>query len=233
MIRHFLPGFITLFVWFSGLIFSSVVWASDAFWQESVGFWASDNTYMDGQYHPKIPYYQTLNAITFDGGELRSEEIKFYPAGAFAASALGLSIPEDKGVQLIQITRGTLSTSSGKVEYAPLNRYSQHLSTWSEVISADTAITTVANATSGEVSYKMLITMPTADSRITASLGVNGQYNNNNDTLLPLRGVSIFSARRITEQQFQERTAQLQREYRVGAIVTIDKSGNYHAQLIK
>lgn len=235
MNRYVLPGFIATFLLYCGLIFSVVASASNAktntFWQQSVGFWASENTYMDGHYKPKIPHYQTLNVITLQGQELISEERKFYPAGAFAASALGLSIPEDKGVQLIQITRGTINLSSGTAEYAPLNRYSQHLRTWSQVISDDTAVTTVANATTGDVSYKMVITMPTTDSRITASLGVNSQYNN--DDTSPLRGVSIFSAQRITEQQFDSHTEQLLRAYRVGAIVTIDKSGNYHAQLIE
>ncbi|GGF60065.1 hypothetical protein [Alteromonas lipolytica] len=204
----------------------------EPFWQASVGYWSSENTYMDGQYKPKIPHYQTLNAIATEGDTVTSEERKFYPPGAFAAKALGLDIPEDKGVQLVQVTRGVAKEDASHVEFAPLNRYSHNQRTWLDSVSEDSAMMTVAYKDSGEIAYKMLITVPTANSRITASLGINGHYAAKAEET-PLRGVSVFSATRITQQDFEELTQQLQQQYQVGSIVTIDEQGNYQASPIK
>ena len=206
--------------------------AENVFWKTSVGYWASDNTYIDGRFNPKIPHYQTLNSITIEGNTVISEERKFYPAGAFAADALGLTVPADKGVQLIQVSRGLANTSADRVDYAPINEYSRYQQTWEETLSADTAVRTVASEETGAVSYKVLITLPTSDSRITASLGVNSDYVTDS-TQLPLRGVSVFSASRITAEQFHEQTRQLQLRYDIGAVVTINEQGKYQATLIE
>ena len=205
---------------------------SEPFWQASTGFWASDNIYLDGHYQPKIPRYQTLNAISLEGSKVISEERKFYPPGTFAASALGLDIPSEKGVQLTQIAVGTIDEASSRTDFAPLNTYSRHLHTWLDTVSADTAVMTVADAKTSEVSYKMLITVPTANSRITASLGITGDYNGAAQTI-PLRGVSVFSATRVTGEEFEQRTKALQQQYDIGAIVTIDDNGEYQATLVR
>lgn len=198
------------------------------FWQSSSGFWSSENTYLDGQFKAKIPHYQTLNAISLNGNQVISEERKFYPPGAFAASALGLDIPTDQGVQLTQISIGTAAEDNKRVDFAQLNKYSLNQATWLEAISDDTAIMTVAFQESGEIAYKMLITVPTNNSRITASLGINGRFSALPDDA-PLRGVSVFAATRISEAAFHEQTLQLQKRYMVGTLVSIDEKGNYVA----
>lgn len=202
--------------------------ADEPFWRASVGFWASHNTYMDGEYHPKIPRYQTLNAISVSGNQVISEERKFYPPGTFTGSALGLNIPLDKGVELIQISRGEATGDITVVNFAPLNIYSQNQNTRLEAVSTDTATMTVTYKETNKIAYKMLITVPTAHSRITASLGINSDYAGETDNT-PLRGVSVFSATRISESTYQQQTALLQKEYQVGTIVTIDKQGKFVA----
>lgn len=201
------------------------------FWQASSGFWVSKNTYLDGEYKPKIPHYHTLNAISVSAKNVTSEERKFYPPGAFAASQLGLDIPANKGVELIQVSHG-LATADNRVDFAALNSYSLHQSTWIETVSGNTAVMTVTDKQSGELSYKMLITLPTNQSRITASLGVNGHFNGE-DSTTPLRGVSVFAARRIDADAFEKMTLALQKQYDVGAIVTIDENGKFQAELIQ
>ena len=202
--------------------------ASNPFWEASVGFWVSENTYLDGHYNAKIPRYQTLNAISVNGNLVTSEERKYYPPGAFAGAVLGLDIPADEGVELIQISRGEAPDDTSIVNFAPLNIFSQNQYTRLETVSADTATMTVAYKETNEIAYKMLITIPTADSRITASLGINGHYAADTNES-PLRGVSVFAASRISEASFNEQTLQLRKTYQVGTLVTIDKQGNFVA----
>ncbi|NVK56261.1 MAG: hypothetical protein HWE26_11625 [Alteromonadaceae bacterium] len=222
------------------LLVSSVLYGAKAscgvliqnqFWQVSTGYWASQNTYIDGAYQPKIPHYQTLTSIHIDGDTVISEERKFYPAGKFAASALGLTIPADLGVELIQISRGLADASGRRVDFKPINAYSHNQHTWLETISADTAVLTVTERKTGHSSYKMLLTLPNDNARITANLGLNSKYSADSNEL-PLRGVSLFSATRINATQFQQRTKQLQQDYNVGAIITIDAQGKYQATLL-
>ncbi|MDO6693064.1 hypothetical protein Q4574_07195 [Aliiglaciecola sp. 3_MG-2023] len=223
---------ILIFLTFAGMSFigNAEDLQTVPFWQAQQGHWLSENTYMDGKYNRKIAHYGTIFSINVDAEEATVVERKFYPPGHFPGSAVGLEIPETMGVQLIQITKAKTIGSEdapGSVLFAPLNAYTANSEDRIQPVTDSAALFTSTNTSSNQLTYQMLITLPSPNTRIVVNLGLNQQdkiYE-----LGPLRGVSVFSAVRIELSDVDKEQKLLRERYNTGVVVTTDEDGKFKA----
>lgn len=206
----------------AGLLFSSVILAGNLqsipFWQKQAGVWQSENTYLDGNFEYRIKAYRSLVVVSLTEQTLIIREIKFYPAGSFNGAAVGLDIPADHAVQLIQVTEASAMSDQGVVEFNQVPTQNGSSVTRITPLSSDSGLMTISNRHSGVESYRAWITLPTENTRHVINLGLHTQTS---DTLQAgaIRGVSIFHGRRLENDAVPEAIARSQQDYGIATIV--------------
>lgn len=193
------------------------------FWKMSAGIWLNNATYLSPKFEPRIRSYQSLTQIEVSQQEVVTTEWKFYPAGGFQGSAIGLDIDAAVGVQFRQVYVA-VSQGEGRVKIhdAPGQR-PQQINEISPV-AEDTAIYRVFDKQTGADHYRMLITL-VGDYRYVSNLGLDS-HPLASDQLGALRGISFFYGKRIGQAALESELSRLNETFEVGAIVEY-KNGKY------
>lgn len=227
--RNFSIISVTLLFTISSQLCNAENLADHPFWQRSSGYWLSLNTYLDGDFEYKIKHYHSITHISVIGLKVTMKEYKFYPPGYFNGKYIGLSIPENMGVELLNVSNGETNKDSNSVDFN--NNQLANTQTQLTTFTEDSALMTVTNTLSLQDSYRMLITMPSKDSRVVVNLGLNNQDSSR--TKGALRGLSILSATRISDKEFDTKVKELREEYQIGILVSLDNNNNYQAIPLK
>lgn len=200
------------------------------FWQLSAGYWLSQNTYLDGNLDYKIKQYHSIVTIHLQDDQIITEEIKFYPPRHFYGKAIGLTIPDEVGVQLNIISTATLINQDGQAKVVDNNANMHSTTTLITPFNKDSAMLTTTAEGSEIDSYRMLITYPTKDSRMVVNLGIDTPSSKQPKG--GLRGASIFNGSRINKNEIAQLQQTLRTDYHVGALVTADAEGHYRSETI-
>jgi hypothetical protein len=191
------------------------------FWSANAGWWESENTYLDGNLDYNIRSYNSIVHVEVDGRRVRETEYKFYPPGKLAAAYGRGQAGPGEGVEVVTITVGEQLDASGAVRITSVSpAFDDPGRMIITVLTADTALRTVANAATGIDTYRMFITLPTRDKRYVENLGIISEPNDAHGALGGLRGFSLFRGTRIAEGDFEGRRAALRLRNAVHAVVT-------------
>ncbi|MFK7954725.1 MAG: hypothetical protein AB8B96_01390 [Lysobacterales bacterium] len=206
---------------FSGPINAETALFTDSpFWQNSVGWWRSTNTYFDGNLDYQIREYHSLVHVTADGDELIEIEHKFYPPGKAANLYGGGKVHDGEGIEVVSTTRwtvlsaSTIALKSSEPAFGPPARME------TQILSEDTAVRRVFNPGDGSERYRMLITLHDSNRRNIANYGLAP------DAETGLSGFALFRGVRISEQSLQQARASLIKHHSIAATLRAsDDSG--------
>lgn len=204
------------------------------FWQDSIGWWASDNTYLDSQLEPKIASYQSIVHIEEEAGRVVETTYKFYPPGESSKHYSGGRVGNDQGVELItvstmQVLADNESAETISVSPAIVSQPGQMVTT---PLSSTVALQRKLQPGSGLADYHTIITLPTPDRRYTAMFGIYTGVENEDVLAGDLRGLALFASKRITAGEVQELRSRLRRLNSVGAIVSGDAQGETVVEIV-
>jgi hypothetical protein len=203
------------------------------FWRDSAGWWASDNTYLDGRLQQNISAYQGITHFELVGRRVVETSHRFYPPGK-SSNYYGQGIvADDEGIELITITvmeaiddRGTVrAISVSPRELAPAGQMT------TTPLSSSVALQQVLDE-SQLASYHTLITLPTPGQRYTAMFGIHTGGEGSETDAGALRGLALFAGRRIGADQVRELRAQFRQRNAVAAIVRGDADGKLSVEPI-
>lgn len=198
------------------------------FWRDSVGWWSSDNTYMDGKLHQKIPAYNSIVHVEIQGARVVQTTHRFYPPGDSTGYYSKGQVQNDKGIELVSIMTmeviddsGTLTTVSTTPAAAE-----QPGDMTTTPLSPTLALQQKREPASGLVSYHTVITMPTPDRRYTSMFGIRTGLENEEVEAGDLRGLALYYSRRITAADVDALRLHFREVHSVGAVVSGDANGN-------
>jgi len=222
----FMPGaFFYLCVMYSQTSLADRV-SDIPFWQKSEGVWLSENTYLSPEFEARIKKYHSIVEITLGKNHVTTKETKYYPAGTFNASYLGLDIDTSKGVEYVQVTEGLLSSGT-TLTLTPGEQSDSEIRTQIKIIDDSSALMSVTHHYDDELrksdAYRMFISLPTRDYRYISSFGIHSDSRYGSKGAL--RGVSIFSGKRIGKESIEFQKQALRTKYSVATIVTKNQNG--------
>ncbi|MFK7831290.1 MAG: hypothetical protein AB8B57_16070 [Congregibacter sp.] len=202
------------------------------FWRDSAGWWASDNTYLNGRLEQKITAFQSIVRLEVQGSDIIETTYRFYPPGASAEYYSQGKVQSDQGVEFAsvatmralnddQIGPGAVVTVNVSPSIGP-----QHTQTTTTPLSSTLAIQRITEVESGLETYHTLISMPNRDRRYTAMFGIRTGLETEDVDPGDLRGVAIFSARRISAAEVEMARERFRAMNAVGALVVGDADGN-------
>lgn len=194
--------------------------AAAPFWKLSEGCWLSENTYLNRDMEPNIAAYSSVTCIVLEEGQVIETENKFYPPSKLATDLAGPLLGDGEGVEVQTEIRHLVAGSDGRaiVAKARPEMLVGGQVTLTTPVSDDTAIVTSGIEGEQADSYRMFITLPTADRRYVLNLGLdNGQKQ---DAVAgDIRGFSIFRQRRIDKSEVGAWRNRLRERYAVGVFV--------------
>jgi pimeloyl-ACP methyl ester carboxylesterase len=204
------------------------------FWQDSMGWWVSDNTYLDGQLQPKIPLYQSIVHIEAQAGQVLETTYKFYPPGDLSQSVSGGRVGDDQGVEFITVSTmqaiaGAEAMETISVSPASMSQSGRMVTT---ALSSTVALQQRLQGEVGLADYQIIINLPTPDRRYTTVFGLYTGLENEEVAPGDLRGLSLFASKRITADEVQELRSKFRILNSVGAIVSGDAQGQTVVEMV-
>jgi hypothetical protein len=204
------------------------------FWQDSMGWWVSDNTYLDGQLQPQIALYQSIVHIEAQANRVVETTYKFYPPGDLSQSVSGGRVGHDQGVEFITVSTmqalaDTESMETISVSPASMSQSGQMVTT---ALSSSVALQRRLQGEGGLADYHIIITLPTPDRRYTNVFGLYTGLENEEVAPGDLRGLSLFASKRITADEVEELRSKFRTLNSVGAIVSGDAQGQTVVEMV-
>ncbi len=209
--------------------------ADSPFWHDSIGWWASDNTYLDGQLEPKIAKYQSIVHIEeAEAGRVVETTYKFYPPGDFSRSFSGGRVGTDQGIELITVNTMQVLADDESLETVSVtpSMVSQSGRMVTTPLSSSVALQRKLEPESGLSDYQIVITQPTPNRRYTTVFGLYTGRENEDVSPGDLRGASLFAGRRITANEVEVLRSQFRALNSVGAIVSGDAQGQTVVEIV-
>lgn len=196
------------------------------FWARSVGWWQSDNTYLDGAMNYNERAYNSIVEIALDGRQVRETEYKFYAPGKLATGYGQGRTTAQEGVEVVTTTIAEQVDAAGTVR---VTRVAPQMGDNGDmvvtILNRDTALRTVAGAPGGVDSYRMFITLPAPDKRYIANFGIVSKAGDEHGEPGDLRGFSVFRGTRFAPAEFARRRTELRQRNAVHAIVVAGPDG--------
>ena len=207
--------------------------AGDAFWRGSAGWWASDNTYLNGELQQKIPQYNSLVHIEIAGDRVVSTTHRFYPPGDAAGYYSQGRVADDRGIELVSVTtmQATAGGALDTVSVSPAIAV-QPGTTITVTLSPTVALQQKIEPQSGRPSYHTLVTLPAPDRRYTAMFGIRTGEESGEVAAGDLRGLALYASRRIDASEEPELRERFRTINRVAAVVRGDRDGNTVVELL-
>ncbi len=204
------------------------------FWRASAGWWASDNTYLDGALQQKIPAYQSLVHIEVDNALITETSYRFYPAGDASRYYGEGKLGEDRGIELVTVMQMEVIDSNGTAVTIAVTpaATAQPPAMTTTPLAPTMALQRTVDPESGRENYHTVITMPTPDRRYTAMFGIRTGLENADVEAGDLRALALYAGRRIAASEVETLRAHFRATNRVGAVVTGDETGEATTEML-
>lgn len=204
------------------------------FWRASAGWWASDNTYLDGALQQKIPAYQSLVHIEVDDARITETSFRFYPAGEASHYYGRGQLGADRGIELVTVMQMEVIDSKGTAETVAVTPAptAQPPAMTTTPLAPTLALQRTADPDSGRENYHTVITMPTPDRRYTAMWGVKTGLENADVKPGDLRALALYAGRRIAASEVEALRARFRAANAVGAVVTGEETGEATIEML-
>lgn len=193
------------------------------FWKANAGWWASDNTYFDGELNYNIRSYNSIVHIEINGRSMLQTEHKFYPPGKMALNYGAQKISANDGIEVVTVMKAEQIDAAGSVQITQVvPQFGDPLEATIRVLGPDTAVQIFSTSTNDVDSYRMFITLPAPDKRYIANFGLVSEVDREASAVGDLRGFSLFRGTRIKADNFEKKRSELRLINHVRAVLTAD-----------
>ncbi len=198
------------------------------FWLGSAGWWASDNTYLDGKLQQSLAAYHSLMHIEVYDTRVVETTYKFYPPGNAGRFHSEGQVGEDRGIELITVVELEIVDDAGMAATLSVTPRSaaQPCAMTTTPLSSTLALQRKVEPESERDYYHTVITMPTPDRRYTAMFGIYTGLENPQVEAGDLRGLALFAGRRIDASEVEALHARFRDANTVGAVVSGNSDGD-------
>ncbi len=191
------------------------------FWKTNTGWWASDNTYFDGELNYNIRSYNSIVHIEINGRSMLQTEHKFYPPGKMALNYGAEKIGVNDGIEVVTVMKAEQIDAAGTVQITQVApQFGTLLEASIHVLGPDTAVQIFSDSKSAVDSYRMFITIPAPDKRYIANFGLVSEVAPDASAVGDLRGFSLFKGTRIRADDFEQKRSELRLKNHVRAVMT-------------
>jgi hypothetical protein len=197
------------------------------FWKVNTGWWASINTYFDGELNYNIRSYNSIVHIEINGRSMLQTEHKFYPPGKMALNYGAEKIGVNDGIEVVTVMKAEQIDPAGTVQVTQVvPQFGAPLEATIRVLGPDTGVLIFSGPEGGVDSYRMFITLPAPDKRYIANFGLVSEAGREPSVVGDLRGFSLFRGSRISADDFEQKRSELRLINNVRAVLTADTDNN-------